>query len=78
MLSQAWLLRHAMQVVESTGVVVMPYMQYPQLLGILLHMLSDRTNDSLRLAVLTVRSHTARAQKYVRQLFADCSIQTWR
>lgn len=29
------------QVIESTGVVVTPYMEYPQLLGMLLHMLSE-------------------------------------
>ena len=30
-----------LQVIESTGVVVTPYMEYPQLLGMLLHMLSE-------------------------------------
>ena len=29
------------QVIESTGVVVTPYMEYPQLLGMLLHMLNE-------------------------------------
>jgi FKBP12-rapamycin complex-associated protein len=29
------------QVVESTGTVVVPYMEYPQLLGMLLGMLSE-------------------------------------
>ena len=30
-----------LQVVESTGFVVMPYLEYPQLLGVLLRMLSE-------------------------------------
>ena len=35
-----WLL-DCLQVVESTGVVVMPYLEYPQLLGMLLRLLSE-------------------------------------
>ena len=30
-----------MQVVESTGIVVTPYLEYPQLLGVLLRMLNE-------------------------------------
>jgi hypothetical protein len=33
------------QVVESTGVVVTPYLDYPQLLGVLLRMLNESTVD---------------------------------
>ena len=41
------------QVIESTGVVVTPYMEYPQLLGMLLHMLSEGSPQA-RLHVLKV------------------------
>ncbi|KAK9806315.1 hypothetical protein WJX72_010074 [[Myrmecia] bisecta] len=33
------------QVVESTGIVVTPYMEYPQLLGVLLRMLNEGTSN---------------------------------
>ena len=41
------------QVIESTGVVVTPYMEYPQLLGMLLQMLSEGSPQA-RLEVLKV------------------------
>ncbi|DBA66640.1 TPA: hypothetical protein ACH3X2_002209 [Trebouxia sp. C0005] len=41
------------QVIESTGVVVTPYMEYPQLLGMLLQMLSEGTPQA-RVEVLKV------------------------
>ena len=45
----------SLQVIESTGVVVTPYMEYPQLLGMLLQMLSEGSPQA-RLEVLKVRS----------------------
>lgn len=42
-----------LQVIESTGVVVTPYMEYPQLLGMLLQMLSEGSPQA-RLEVLKV------------------------
>lgn len=42
------------QVVESTGSVVVPYLEYPQLLGILLRMLSEGT-PVVRREVMKVR-----------------------
>ena len=39
--------------IESTGVVVTPYMEYPQLLGMLLQMLSEGSPQA-RLEVLKV------------------------
>jgi len=42
------------QVIESTGVVVTPYMEYPQLLGMLLQMLSEGSPQA-RTEVLKVR-----------------------
>ena len=42
------------QVVESTGVVVMPYLEYPQLLGMLLRLLSEG-DQNCRAQVLKVR-----------------------
>lgn len=44
------------QVIESTGVVVTPYMEYPQLLGMLLQMLSEGTPQA-RVEVLKVSHH---------------------
>ena len=43
MLRRGWRadLRCGMQVVESTGIVVTPYLEYPQLLGVLLRMLNE-------------------------------------
>lgn len=46
------------QVIESTGVVVTPYMEYPQLLGMLLQMLSEGTPQA-RTEVLKV-THSPR------------------
>lgn len=43
----------SVQVIESTGVVVTPYMEYPQLLGMLLQMLSEGSPQA-RLEVLKV------------------------
>lgn len=40
--------------IESTGVVVTPYMEYPQLLGMLLQMLSEGSPQA-RLEVLKVQ-----------------------
>lgn len=42
------------QVVESTGLVVVPYMLYPQLLGVLLRILSEGS-PAARLEVVKVR-----------------------
>lgn len=42
-----------LQVVESTGAVVKPYLEYPQLLAILLRMLNEGTAN--RTEVLKVR-----------------------
>ena len=44
-----------MQVIESTGVVVTPYMEYPQLLGMLLQMLSEGSPQA-RVQVLKVNT----------------------
>ena len=43
-----------MQVVESTGIVVTPYLEYPQLLGVLLRMLNESA-PSVRHEVLKAR-----------------------
>ena len=42
------------QVVESTGCVMVPYQQYPNLMGTLLLMLADRNNETLRYPVIIV------------------------
>lgn len=44
----------ALQVVESTGYVMVPYLQYPNLMGALLSMLADRNNYTLRNPVIVV------------------------
>lgn len=44
-----------LQVVESTGCVMTPYQQYPNLMGALLSMLADRNNETLRYPVIIVR-----------------------
>ena len=44
-----------LQVVESTGCVMTPYQQYPNLMGTLLSMLADRNNETLRYPVIIVR-----------------------
>lgn len=44
------------QVVESTGFVMVPYQQYPNLMGALLSMLADRNNETLRYPVVIVSS----------------------
>lgn len=40
---------------ESTGCVMTPYQQYPNLMGALLSMLADRNNETLRYPVIIVR-----------------------
>lgn len=47
-------LKGGMQVVESTGCVMVPYQQYPNLMGALLSMLADRNNETLRYPVIIV------------------------
>lgn len=42
------------QVVESTGCVMQPYQDYPNLMGALLTMLADRNNEALRYPVIIV------------------------
>ena len=45
------------QVVESTGLVMSPYLEYPQLLGVLLRMLNEgEGSQHVRREVLKVRS----------------------
>ena len=46
-----------LQLVASTGCVMVPYMQYRGLMGMLLSMLADRSNETLRYPVIIVRHH---------------------
>ena len=59
LISKADLMPSGEQVVESTGCVMVPYQQYPNLMGTLLLMLADRNNETLRYPVIIV-SHLCR------------------
>ena len=51
------------QVVASTGIVVGPYNEYPQLLAILLRLLSEGSQP-LRISVVKVRLPAAHPRHY--------------